>query len=734
MIDRNEAAGAPLPNALSRMNEDTDLGLRDILRIVRRRLALLAGIVGSAVLLAAIVLSQLPAIYTAEALVLIENKPANIMADTVVAGLSGDKETVQSEAFVLSSRRLASRVIDRLKLDQVKEFNPDAGKTDKPPPAKSGGDPAPDAMAVEQGRARVLEMFTDNLMISPMQDSRVIAVRFESRQPELAANVANAIADEYIQSRIEAKFESTKRASVWLSQRIQQLREEVEKAERNVATMRKDFGLLGGNGQSLSSQEMVELNTQLIEARSARAEAEAELQQVRLLVNSPGGVDTSSQVLKSPLIQRLREQQVSVERRVAELSSELGEKHPQMVQLRADAADLHARIDAEIAKIVTGLENQVSVAQSREQAIQQTLRGIKEQVGRGNQNEVRLRSVERDADANRQLLATLLAREKETLSQEDIGFQQADARVISPAELPVEPSFPKIGIILGLVFLGSTLLALLIIMVVEQLDRGFRSGDEVERATGLPSLGFVPQSGTIFSAEKTAVSYLTERPKTPFAESIRTLDWSLTLSFPERPKVVLIASSEPDEGKTTIAATLAAIFKQAGRKTLLVDADTRRPSVQVLFGVAREPGLVDVLIGQTTIEEAIVDCSEYGGPDLLPAGSESPNAINLLGSVRMRELLTELRGRYEAIVIDSPPVLAGADVRVLATLVDTTVFCVRWAHTRREVVRLALRQLLGAGANVVGVLLTVVDVKKHAKYGYGDSGAYTGDLEKYYAG
>jgi len=402
--------------------------------------------------------------------------------------------------------------------------------------------------------------------------------------------------------------------------------------------------------------------------------------------------------------------------------------------LRADASDLRGRINTEIGKIVTGLENQLSVARAREGAIQQTLKGIKDEVGQGNQNEVRLRSVERDGEANRQLLATLLARQKETLSQEDIDFQQADVRVISPAEFPVEPTFPKRGMILALVFVAATLLALLVIMVVELLDQGFRSGEEVERVTGLPSLGFVPRSSTEFSAEYTAMSYVVQYPKSPFTESIRTLDWNLTLSFPEKPQVLLVSSSEPAEGKTTIAGTLAAVLSRAGRRTLLIDADTRRPSVHELFRIERQPGLVDVLTGQATIDKAIVDSGDRGGPDVLPAGSESPNAINLLGSEKMRELLILLRGRYDAIVIDSPPVLAGADGRVLSTLADTTVFCLRWARTRREVARLALRQLAGAGANVAGIVLTVVDVKKHAQYGYGDSGAYTGDLEKYYAG
>ncbi|MFW2403881.1 MAG: GumC family protein [Gammaproteobacteria bacterium] len=702
--------------------EPTDPGLAEMLVAVSRRKRILLGTVIGALILAALYLIFATPRYTADALILIEPQNTNFVSvESVVTGISGDAETVQSQSLVLSSRELAGRVIQRLELYADPEFNPNLDDQ---------ADGAPSLMSREM--SAIVDQFLKRLAVLPQDNSRVIAVSFSSEVPEKAAEIANALADEYIVSGLEAKFESTRRANDWLGVRIEELRAKVQEAEQQVEEARAGFGLLEGNGATLASQELAQLNTELVIARNERTEAAARLGQVRRLQRDQADIDSVADVLNSVLIQRLREQEAEVERRVADYSQEYGERHPKMIQLRAEADDLESRIQAEINKIVAGLSNQVAVARARENALEARLDELKKTVVTANQNEIGLRALDREAEANRSLLATMLARQKETLSQEDVGFQQSDARVISTADIPLEPSFPRPAIVLSLVLIGATILGLIAILILELLDDGFRSGDEVERATGIPSIGFIPLVPDTGSHDN-LLSYIAGKPATAFGESIRTLNWSLSIAFPSPPKSVLITSSVPGEGKTTIAACLATSQSVAGRKVILIDADTRQPVCHELVGFKREPGLTDYLIGEATLDEILVE-RDWSGLTLLPAGMPNPNAPNLFESQKMRDLIAELEDRFDLVVIDSPPVMAAADARILCRMTDATVAIVRWEETRRTIACNTLAQLQSADAKLAGVLISMVDTRKHAKYGYGDSGAYTGDLEKYYAG
>ena len=699
-----------------------DVGLPEIFAVLRRRLWVIIAVMLPALVLAGIALVSLTPRYTAEVLLMIEpDGSQNIVSlESVVAGLSGDAESVQSEAYVLNSRALADRVIQQLSLDRDPEFNS----------ALIDGQPGDDSAVTYSS---VIDRFQDRLEVLPLENSRVIALRFSSVSPEKAAEIANTLAQEYLNSRLETKFELTQRATTWLGRRIDELRGRLAEAERAVEQSRGDFGLLEGDGVTLAAQELVELNTQLVMARSQRAEAQVQLQEVERALRSRGGASSVSDVLNSPLIQRLREQQAEVERRVAELSSELGDKHPRMIQLRAEAADLEQRIGGEIDKIVAGLRNKLNVARARESSIAQSLDEMKTRVNAANQDDIELRSLEREAEANRSLLDTLLARQKETLSQEDLNFQQPDASIFSPADVPSEPSFPQPALVIGLAFVGSGVIGLVLVLILELLDGGFRSGEQFEQATSVPSIGFVPMT-TKPNEYQSLPGYVAGRPASAFGESMRTLNWSLKLAFPDAPpRTVLITSSLPGEGKTTIAASMATSQSKAGQRVVLIDADIRRPGCHSIAGVSREPGLTNLLAGESTLDEVLAT-SEWSGLQVIPAGMPSPHAPNLLGSQKMADLLEQLADRFDLVVIDSPPLLAAADARILSRLADATVMVVRWGKTRRAVVKLAARQLQSAGAQLAGGLISMVDVRRNAKYSYGDSGAYSGDLEKYYAG
>ena len=737
IVSENDIPKRPPPA----FEDGSEIDLRDLLRVLWRRKTAIAGTVILLTALAAVVLFQIAPRYTSTALVMIDPRETNVVdIEAVVSGLPGDLESIQSEIEIIQSRGLAEKVIRKLKLFDDAEFNsrlrPDTfwGSV----VSGAGGwlrdvfsQPDEPATSLEDQfdieRVEIIEAFIQNLEVSRRGRSRVIDISFESENPRTAVQVANTIADLYVVEQLEARFETTQRATLWLSDRLSGLRETVEASEAAVEEYRQRAGLIEGERTSLAAQQISELNTELVLSRSARAEAEARLRQVETLLKSSNGVDSVAEVLSSPLIQRLREQEAEVQRKAAELSTEYGELHPRMINIRAEMRDLDGKIAGEVRKIVQNLRNEVSVAQAREVSLKASLDGLEQRIGKLNSKEVQLRALEREANANRTLYETFLARFKETSAQEDL--QQTDARIISRAEIATQPSFPKTRLIIALVLVGSIFLGVVLAFAIEQLDHGFRSMEQIERLTGIPSIGMVPAVGKAKGAPE---QYAVEKPTSVVGEAVRTIYTSLVLSNVDTPpKVVLVTSALPEEGKTTISLLLGRMFALLGKRAIIVDTDLRRPRVHTKLGIPGEPGLVEFLTGEATLEE-VVQKDEATGADVIVAGKAGPNAAELLNSERLSKLLEQLAKGYDLTVLDSPPAMAVADARVLAHLADKTIMVVRWAATRREIVAMAIKQLRDAGGSLAGVVLSRVNVRKHAGYGYGDSGYYYGPSRKYY--
>lgn len=708
----------PTVPAMRNSPADTDLGIGEIIGAIRRRIWVPVVMTMLAATVTIGALQFVTPMYSAEAVILIETQtPKVIPIESVAAVTNAEFAMIQSEAYVLSSKGLANRVISKLDLRADPEFN-----TSLEQPLENRPEP-------QLVSGAVLENFLSRLTVKPVEDSWVLVLNFMSRDRVKSATIANTLTDEYLRSRLEAKFESTRRAGVWLNERVEELRRNVELAEARVEQARRQYGLVKGSGATLTEQALSELSSQLIVAQTERAAADSRLTQLQGALESPDGASSVVEVLGSPLVQRLRQQQTELERQLAELSTEYGDLHPVMVQVRAEQADLENSIGTEINKIVVGLENEVELTRARERTLRRNLDELKSQAGRTNEQMIQVRALEREAEASRLLLNTLLGRQKETFFQEDSGFHQPDARVISQAEIPLKPSFPNRPVILGLVILASIFLGLLTILLIEILDRGFRSGEHLERELELPSLGIVP---LVKNRKGTPVELLSQNRRTAYGEALRSLNWVLTLSSPQdRPKICVFTSTQSGEGKTTIAASLALSQAIAGDRTLLIEADVRAPSVHDLIGSKRAPGLVDYLMGDVSIEDAIHE-HDASGLSIIPAGSASSNPPSLFASQRMEDVLTSLRASFDLIVIDSPPVMACADAQILGRYADTSVFVVRWGRTRRNAAAFAVSKLQAAGVNLAGGLLSMVDAKEHARYYHGDSGAYSGEFEKYY--
>lgn len=727
-----------------------EVDLREVLRKLWRRKGVIIGVTVVLTVIAALLILQITKLYTAESMVMINYRETQVVdVDAVVSGLIGDAETIESETQVVKSRGVAEKTVDALRLQEDPEFNaalrpPSAIKTlldaRSSIPADwlgvvgaegPGGGVSAEA-EVERERARIVDTFLGKLEVSPVGRSRVIRIAFTSENPRTAAAVANQLADFYIVSQLEAKFEATQRANEWLSARVAELREAVNQAERAVEAYRQQSGLIQGRDATLKTQEISELNAQLVIERTKRAETEARLLQVERLLNGSDGDQAVSKVLQSPLMQSLRVQQAEVERQAAQLTQEYGDMHPNMINIRAEAEDLRQKIAEEVDRIVQGLRNEVSVARAREGTLAAALDRLREEVGQANTDEVTLRALEREAQASRALLETFLARSKETGSQED--FQQADATVISRANAPESPSYPRRKLLLIAAMGGAGFLGLMLALGVEMLDHGFRSMEQIERRMGAAPLGLVPAITGLAKLRRGPDTYALQRPASAYAEAIRSLYTGLLLSGGEQPpKTILVASALPKEGKTTIAMSLARMLASSEYRVVLVDCDLRRPTAHKSFGVHSQPGLVEVLLGKSSVEEVLATdpCS---GTRLVPAGESVANPADLLGSPQMKRFLAWLADGHDLVILDSPPVLAVSDARVLARMVDGILFLVRWVGTPRERAIAGWRQLVEAGGKVAGVALTMVDVRRHAQYGYSDSGAYYGRVKKYYTG
>ena len=735
--------------------EDKEIDLRSVMAMLRRRKAAILGTIAAVVLVTLLVLVQLTPRFTSTAELMMETRQTNVVdIQSVVSGLSVDGNSfqtgIQSEMNIIRSRSMAQRVIDKLGLMQDPEFNGGLKKAsmlgyfnpiywiDWLPRwlgqitgiSKSAGTGEnKSAEDVESALlTSVIDAFLGGLDVSNDLKSYTIYVSFTSEDPGKASVIANTVADQYLVDQLEAKFEATRRATAWLNERLTDLRKKVEQSERVLQDYKERSNLIENQGQTISAQQLSELNSQLILARTERAQTEARLRRMRELVKT-GGVESSPEVLDNSLVQRLREQETDLARQMAELSGRYGERHPTMINLKAEIRDLKSKINAEVNKIVLSLANEVEVARTRETTLAANLAAVQQNVGELSKAGVKLGELQREADANRALFETFLARFKETSQQDQI--LKPDARIISAAEPSLGPSFPKKKIILAVALSVAVLLGIFLALVIERLDNGFRSPEQLEKMTGVPGLGLIPAAP--LSRKTPPHEYLLQKPTSAYSEALQSVRTALHFSNVDHPpRVVLVTSALPQEGKTTFAISLARIAARSGLKVVLVDGDMRRPKIAKVMGLESDAGLRELLAGDALIP-GVLHKDEQTGLHIIPSRPDTPGPQDLLGSRRMRDLVRQMSTLYDMVVVDLPPIMAVSDPIVLSGLVDATIVLVRWETTPREVSISAIRQLRQSGGRIAGAVLTRVNMRKHARFSYGDTGYYYDQYKGYYA-
>jgi polysaccharide biosynthesis transport protein len=727
----NESASDP---AMNDKRGDAGVDLRAWLGSLRRRKLTIAAITLIGTLLAYFVVNGMTPLYSASTSVIIEGQePQVVEFDSVVGGIALDPSAIGSQVEILQSRSLAARVVDELSLVDDPEFNvtlvePEPSLLEKIDPRTwlpeawldaVGLAPEEPEVIVETPeekaariRAAVVDAYLNNLSVEAVNFTYVLTIGFTSQDPAKSALIANTTADLYILDQLEAKFDATKQANSWLSERLDTLREGVIAADNALAAYETEHALGAGERESLIEQQLNDANGQLMLARADRAAAEARLQQMRDLVarSGPGSVGA---VLESSMVEGLRTRLAEARRNLAELSTRYGDLHPEIINAKAEIADLQRTIDEEVDRVLQNLSNDVDIARAREASVKQTVESLKGQFNTEMSAQGGRLELEREAEASRQLYDTMLARFKELTQQEDI--QQPDARIISTAVAPKYPSWPQKKIFLAGALIASLMIAIGVVAVIEMLGAGFRNVEDAERVFNLRALAEVPMMTGLFRSdpERSIVKDQTSG----FAEAVRGLSTTLMLANSDNPpKLIAVASSLSQEGKTSIAIALARLMAMGTRSVLLIDGDMRKPRIHRELGMARSPGLSDVIAQDVALLDA-VHLEESTGLHFLAAGTDMANPQDFLQSVRAKEVFGQLRDAYDTVIVDTPALLPVSDGLVLTNIADKTIFLVRWENTPRTVAGRALKKLLASGADVAGVVLSRVNRRKQASYG-----------------
>jgi len=718
------------------------IDLRRLMTTFRRRLRLF-GAVALAVLFATVLLTlQATPKYSATANVMLDPRKEKVTnVEDVLSGLPADSSVVDTEVEVLKSRQLAERVVKALKLDQDPEFNsairkPTGVKAVIGGVASLFGAAAPDQVKLspmeQQKRWEgIVDHVLGGLSVKRAGLTYVINVAYESQQPWKSAQIANKFAELYLLEQLEAKFDATQQATTWLNSRLGELRDQVLADEAAVQQYKIANNLLSASGASLTEAEISSYNQSLAQARAQVAEDEARLNTARQQLARGSTGDDVGEALNSPTVMQLRTQRAEVSRNVADLQGRYGDRHPEMLKAKRQLSDIDGQIQAEIQRIISNLQAKVQVSRERAGAIGGSLGGAKGTLAANNRAMVRLNELERKSEASKTLYESYLNRYKETSSQQ--GIEQSDARVVSKAKIPTRQSSPKVGLNLALGLLLALGAGVGSIALAEMLDAGLATAEDVERRLETSYLGAVPLLASVAEdANLQPIDHVVAKPLSSFSEAFRNLRASILYSRLGEPvRVIAVTSSLPGEGKTTTSLCLGRTAALQGQRVIVVDCDLRRRTVNRLLHAEPKAGLLEVLSGEATLQQAVT-VDEGTGAHILPLARSAFTPKDVFGTAAMDRLLDELRARYDLVVLDTAPVLPVADTRVLAPKADTVVFLARWRKTPQHAIEAAFRLFAGAGVHMGGVALTQVDMKQQAKYGYGDPGYYYAEYKKYY--
>ena len=693
--------------------------------ISKRKWAILSFGLMVAVVAAVVVFLMTP-VYRSTATLLIDTaKPKIVSIEEVYGGFSENLNYFQTQVEILKAPDIALKTITKLKLWDRPEFDPRIKKTsfiDQFLTLVGYLESAPKKWDDESLARAVLPKFLKQLSIEPIRLSLLVKINFESTDKQLAADVVNTMARSFIDSDLEVRFKMTQRASSWLDERMVEVRQKLDASEKALQAYRDQAGIVDikSESQSGAGKQIEEVTQRLVETRLRRAEAENAYNQIK---NAPKGADLSSlpAVVKNVTVGEALKQQAEADRKLSEVAQSYGVEHTKYVQAAGEAKTAHENVKRQIDTVVQSVTREYEVAKGTENMLAQTLNQAKGSVQGINKKEFQLNLLEREVDSNKQIYDLFLKRAKETNISGDL--QNPVGRVVDEGKINNLPVKPQKNQIISIAFLVGLIIASAASLLIDLLDNTLNSTTDVEVKLKQPLLTTLPKLDKKSADRFSTAHMFLEDPKSIYSESIRTARTGVLLSSIDLTnRVLLITSSVPGEGKTTFSINLAVAHSHT-KKTLLIDADMRRPAVAKGLDFAPNVlGLSDLVSGNASLSECVrtVPGSEL---DVITTGTPVPNPLEIILSQRFKDTIAELSKYYEIVIIDSPPVELVSDALVLSKLASGVIYVVKARETPYQLAKKGLIRIRRAEGKIIGVVLNHLDFKKAEKY-YGEYSGY----------
>lgn len=705
------------------------LSLERIIGILRRQWPVIAGVAGVAVAICLVYLLTATPMYTANTRILMDTRQTQVLdKDNGTPSALIDPGFVDSQVEIITSDDLIRSVVRRMNLTDDPEFN---GSDPGLLPAiigkvigLFGSDGPASKERIERGTVAAVE---NNLKVERLLTTYVLSASFRSRDPDKAAQIANEIADAYIVGALDAKYQSTKRASEWLQQRSVELREQATVSDRAVQTFKSQNNIVGTSRGLMNEQQLTDVNTQLIQARAATSEAKARLDRIEAISDKDLAQPTVTDALNNPVITRLRAQYLDLQAQYSDWSARYGKTHQASVNLANRMDELRKSIADEVRRIGDAYRSDYEIAKSRETSLEENLKNLVSQAGNTGQAQVKLRDLESAADTYRNLYNSFL--EKQQQAMQNQSFPISESRIISTAVKPDRKSSPKTVLSLIGALFGGLCFGLGAAFAREMLSDVLRSPIEVEDEIGVKCLGVLPAIGAkAMGLPKVRGSrppdggvdgsgplsrYVIDHPFSRYAETMRNIKVSIDLARLSREvKIIGIVSSLPKEGKTTVSANFAHLTAFTGKRVLLIDGDLHTRSLTKELDPTAKSGLLEALKNPQSVGHHIRRSAETG-LDFLPsfAVTRMVNSADIMASKAMADLLALLRNEYDYIVIDLAPVMPVTDAKAISHLIDAYVYVIEWGRTTRTALQESMSSSEGIQKKVLGAVLNGANPK-----------------------
>ena len=689
------------------------------LRIITKYRWLILGILLTSLLVAIAATFLMTPIYRATASIQIDRESLNIVKVDGVQpdeGQTGGQDFYQTQYELLASRSLAERVASTLGLATDKVFN---AKTKSAVDLakelifgeKSSTEGQPELNQEELSR-RTVDRLIRSLNIAPVRGSRIVKINIDHTDPSLARKIVDGYAEVYIADNLDRRFEATSYARKFLEERLQQLKARLEESEKQLVKYAEDQGIIRlDDNKNLSGTDMEAINTKLAEVRAERSKKEQLWKQAQT-TNGLG----LKEILDSDAIKANRKLRTELAAEYQQKLAIYKPAFPAMAQLRNQIKELDRQVQSEVVAIKQSIESAYLASKEEERDLESRLEQSKTNVVDQRNRSIQYNIIQREVDTNRSLYDGLLQRYKEIGLAGGVGTN--NITIVDKASQPLFPRSPNLLLNVGLALLGGLMLGVLAAIGFDYLDDSFKSPEDIEREVGLPVVGVVPKPKAGFLIEDELLD-----ARSAMAEAYRSLRTGLQFSTSEGlPRTLLVTSSKPSEGKTTTTISLAKSLASIGLQVLLIDGDLRNASIHKRLRCSNELGLSNYLSGSKQPEE-VVQATDTEGLVLMSSGPLPPNPAELLTGPRMPSLLALASQSFDIVLIDGPPIMGLADAPLLSSAIQATLLVVAANETRRSTVKIALKRLQFARANVVGALLNKFDAKQTGYgygYGYGD--------------